>query len=132
MDFGARYQFADGQGKALGSVQRKGVRSIWRAEYDILDNADASLKIREENPWIKVADGVLGAIPLGEFFTGFLFHPAYLVSRPNGTPVVRIQKKAAFLESRFSIERFAPMDQLEEQRVILSLIMLALLERRRG
>jgi uncharacterized protein YxjI len=132
MDFGARYHFTDGQGKPLGSVQRQGMRSIWRAQYDILDNANASLKIREENPWIKVADGVLGAIPLGEFFTGFLFHPAYLVSRPDGTPLVRIQKKSAFLESRFSVERIAPMEKLEEQRVLLSLIMLVLLERQRG
>ena len=132
MDFGARYHFTDGQGKPLGSVQRQGMRSIWRAQYDILDNANATLKIREENPWIKVADGVLGALPLGEFFTGFLFHPAYLVSRPDGTAVVRIQKKAAFFESRFTVERITAMEQLEEQRVLLSLIMLVLLERRRG
>ena len=45
---------------------------------------------------------------------------------------MRIQKKAAFLESRFSIERMAPMEQEEEQRILLSLIMLVLLERRRG
>jgi len=132
VDFGARYHFADGQGKPLGSVQRQGMRSIWRAQYDILDNANPTLKIREENPWIKVADGLLGAIPLGEFFTGFFFHPAYVVSRADGTPIVRIQKKAAFFESRFSIERTAPMDQHEEQRILLSLIMLVLLERRRG
>src|SRR4030095_3805695 len=132
VDFGARYTFSDGQGKPLGSVQRQGMRSIWRAQYDIQDNANGTLKIREENPWIKVADGVLGAIPLGEFFTGFLFHPSYLVSRPDGTPIVRIQKKAAFLESRFSVERIAPMDKPEEQRILLSLIMLVLLERRRG
>lgn len=132
VDFGARYHFTDGQGKPLGSVQRQGMRSIWRAQYDILDNANATLKIREENPWTKVADGVLGALPLGEFFTGFLFHPAYVVSRPDGTAVVRIQKKAAFFESRFTVERITAMEQLEEQRVLLSLIMLVLLERRRG
>lgn len=132
MDFGARYYFADGQGKPLGSVQRKGMRSIWRAEYDILDSANASLKIREENPWIKVADGLLDAIPFAELLTGFILHPSYLVSRQNGTAVMRIQKKAAFLESRFSVERIAPVEQEEEQRILLSLIMLVLLERRRG
>jgi uncharacterized protein YxjI len=132
MDFGARYHFTDGQGQPLGSVQRQGMRSIWRAQYDIVDPTNSSLKIREENPWIKVADGLLGALPLGELFTGFVFHPAYLVSRPDGTPVVRIKKKAAFLESRFSIERMALMEQQEEQRILLSLIMLVLLERRRG
>src|SRR5262245_33460306 len=127
MDFGARYHFTDGKGTALGSVQRQGMRSIWRAQYDILDNATANLKIREENPWVKVADGLLGAIPLGEFFTGFVFHPSYVVSRADGTPIVRIQKKSAFLESRFAIEKMASMEQHEEQRILLSLIMLVLL-----
>jgi uncharacterized protein YxjI len=132
LDFGARYHFSDGQGNPLGSLQRQGMRSIWRAQYDIQGAASMNMKIREENPWIKVADGLLGAIPFGELFSGFFFHPAYLVSRPDGTAVMRIQKKTAFLESRFSIERIAPMEQLEEQRILLSLIMLVLLERRRG
>ena len=132
MDISAKYHFTDAQGKPLGSVQRKGMRSIWRAHYDIMDPANGSVGIREENPWIKVADGLLGAIPLGELFTGFVFHPAYLVSRSNGTPVMRIQKKSAFLESRFSIDRLGPMEEGEEQRILLSLIMLVLLERRRG
>jgi uncharacterized protein YxjI len=132
IDIGARYHFTDGQGNPLGSVQRQGMRSIWRAQYDILETTNVGMKIREENPWTKVADGVLGAIPFGEFFTGYLFHPAYLVSRPDGTAVMRIKKEAAFFESRFSIERIAPMEHAEEQRVLLSLIMLVLLERRRG
>jgi len=132
MDFGARYYFTDAQGTTLGSVQRKGMKSIWRAEYYIFDGAISSFKIREENPWIKVADGLLDAIPFAELLTGFVLHPSYLVSRENGTPVMRIRKMAAFLESRFSIERIAPMEREEEQRVLLSLIMLVLLERRRG
>jgi len=132
MDFGARYYFTDAQGTTLGSVQRKGMKSIWRAEYYIFDGAISSFKIREENPWIKVADGLLDAIPFAELLTGFVLHPSYLVSRENGTPVMRIRKMAAFLESRFAIERIAPMEREEEQRVLLSLIMLVLLERRRG
>ena len=132
MDFGARYYFTDAQGTTLGSVQRKGMKSIWRAEYYIFDGAISSFKIREENPWIKVADGLLDAIPFAELLTGFVLHPSYLVSRENGTPVMRIRKMAAFLESRFAIDRIAPMEREEEQRVLLSLIMLVLLERRRG
>jgi hypothetical protein len=78
------------------------------------------------------SDGLISAIPLAELFTGYFLHPSYAVSRPDGTVVMRIQKQAAFFESRFSVERTAPLSPLDEQRVLLSLIMLVLLERQRG
>jgi hypothetical protein len=45
---------------------------------------------------------------------------------------MRIRKQAGFLESRFSIEKKATLDELDEQRVLLSAIMVVLMERRRG
>ena len=142
MDFGARYHFSDAKGKPLGSVQRFGLKSIWKAKYDILDTAatvmsirepaNVVMTIREENPWIKVMDGLIQVIPLAELFTGFFLHPAYSVTRPDGRVVMRIRKEAAFLESRFLVERKGGLDEVEEQRVLLSLIMLVLLERSRG
>ena len=142
MDFGARYHFSDAQGKPLGSVQRRGLKSLWKAQYDILETAAGALStresaktimtIREENPWIKVADGVIGIVPLADLFSGFFLHPAYTVSRPDGTVVMRIRKQAAFAESRFSVDKKAPLEELDEKRVLLSLIMVVLLERNRG
>ena len=124
------------------SVQRFGLKSLWKAKYDILDTTASTLSIREpanvimtireENPWIKVIDGLIQVIPLAEMFTGFFLHPAYSVARPDGTVVMRIRKQAAFWESRFSVEKEAALDELDEQRVLLSLIMLVLLERNRG
>jgi len=141
IDFGARYHFSDASGKPLGSVQRLGLKSLWKAKYDILDTRDPSMSresariimtIREDNPWIKVLDGVIGVIPLAELFTGFFLHPAYSVSRADGTVVMRIRKQAAFWESRFLVEKKAELSELDEQRVLLSLIMVVLLERSRG
>ena len=141
IDFGARYHFSDASGKPLGSVQRLGLKSLWKAKYDILDTRDPSMSresariimtIREDNPWIKVLDGVIGVIPLAELFTGFFLHPAYSVSRADGTVVMSIRKQAAFWESRFLVEKKAELSELDEQRVLLSLIMVVLLERSRG
>jgi uncharacterized protein YxjI len=142
MDFGARYHFSNTHGKPLGSVQRFGLKSLWKAKYDILDStasvmsiqepANIIMSIREENPWIKVLDGLIEIIPLAELFTGLFLHPAYTVSRPDGSVVMRIRKQAGFLESRFSIEKKATLDELDEQRVLLSAIMVVLMERRRG
>ena len=142
MDFGARYHFTDATGKPFGAVQRVGLKSLWRANYNIQD-ATASpgagrepgataMTIREENPWIKVIDGALEIIPFAELVTGYILHPAYNVMRSDGRVVMRIQKQAAFFESRFLVEKKGSLDPLEVQRVLLSLIMLVLLERDRG
>jgi uncharacterized protein YxjI len=37
LDFSARYTFRDGAGNVIGSIKRKGMRSIWKANYEIAD-----------------------------------------------------------------------------------------------
>jgi uncharacterized protein YxjI len=143
IDFGARYHFFDGQGKPLGAVQRFGMKSFWKVQYDVLDStasvtsisepANVILTIREDNPWIKVLDGVLEIIPVaGDLVSGLILHPSYSVSRPDGTVVLRVRKRPAFLESRFSVDRLAPLTEIDEQRALLSIIMLVVMERKRG
>ncbi|HEY0078252.1 MAG TPA: hypothetical protein VGB73_06370 [Pyrinomonadaceae bacterium] len=132
LDFSARYLFTDTSGAALGSVQRKGMKSIWKAHYDILDGESVTMTIREENAWTKVIDSVVGEIPVVGLFTGYMFHPAYLVARPSGALLLRLEKQPAFLEGRFTIEKHADLDKTEETRALLSLIMMILLERGRG
>ena len=132
LDFSARYHFADTQGTPLGSVKRQGMKSLWKAHYDILDGDNPVMSIQEESPWIKVADAILDQIPLVGLISGYIFHPAYLVSRPDGTAVMRLEKQPAFFEGKFKIEKKADLDPTEEQRVLLSLLMMILLERTRG
>jgi uncharacterized protein YxjI len=132
LDFSARYRFTDQQGRELGSVRRQGMRSIWKAHYDILDGENVVMTIREENPWTKVLDQLVGEIPVLGAFTGYLFNPAYLVSRPNGALLMRLEKRPAFFEGKFIIQKQAELDRAEEERGLLSLIMMVLLERYRG
>jgi hypothetical protein len=66
-------------------------------------------------------------------FTGYLFNPTYIVTRPNsGEEVVRLKKEPSFFGRKFSVDKLNFMSQDEEERVILSLMMMILLERRRG
>lgn len=132
IDFSARYHFTDQNGIELGSVKRQGMKSLWKARYDILDGDRTVMTIREENPLIKVLDGLFGAIPLIGVFAGYVFHPAFLVSRPEGTVVMRLEKQPAFFESKFTIKRETEIDKTEETRVLLSFLMMILLERKRG
>lgn len=132
IDFSGRYHFTDHNGIELGSVKRQGMKSLWKARYDILEGDRTVMTIREENPWVKVLDGLFGAIPLIGMFAGYVFHPAFLVSRPEGMVVMRLEKQPALFESKFTIKREAEIDKTEETRVLLSLMMMIILERRRG
>ncbi len=133
IDFSARYNFTDNQGSNLGSIRRKGMRSLWKAHYEIYDEHENSvMEIHEESAWVKVIDALVGEIPVVGMFTGYLFNPAYLISQTGGAVVARMQKQPAFLEGKFQITQQAQMAQTEEMRVLLSALTMTLLERRRG
>ena len=133
IDISARYHITDVNGAALGSVKRQGMKSLWKARYDIFDGADRSvLTISEENPWVKVIDALVGEVPVVGMFTGFMFNPSYVVKRPDETIVMRFKKQPSMFESKFRLESLSPLSAEEEQRAVLSVLMMVLLERRRG
>ncbi len=132
IDFSARYNFATSQGSPLGSVKRQGMRSIWKTHYDILDGDNVTMSIREENPWIKVLDAFFSELPIIGAFSGYIFHAVYLVSRSDDSVVMRLEKQPAFFEGKFLVEKKAQLSEAEEQRALLSLVMMLLLERSRS
>lgn len=133
IDFSARYNFTDNSGKSLGSIKRQGMRSIWKANYDVFDaGGNPIFKINEENGWIKVADALINEIPIVGMFTGYVFNPSYVVTKTNGTQVARLEKQPAFFEGKFQLSEIGQMNETEETQVLLSILMMILLERRRG
>ncbi|MGI8669358.1 MAG: hypothetical protein ACR2J3_05840 [Aridibacter sp.] len=133
IDFSARYNFTAANGNFLGSIKRQGMRSIWKANYEISDaNNQIVYQINEESAWVKVFDSLVGEVPVLGMFTGYMFNPAYIVSKNDGTPIARLSKEAAFFESKFI---FTPQIQIqtnEETLVLLGVLMMTLLERMRG
>lgn len=133
IDFSARYNFSSANGGFLGSVKRQGMRSIWKANYEISDADNRVVyQINEESAWVKVFDSLIGEIPVVGMFTGYLFHPAYIVFNNDGTPVARIEKIPAFFEGKF---RFTPLDNFQssdETLLLLGALTMTLLERMRG
>ncbi|MFN8238207.1 MAG: hypothetical protein U0T77_08565 [Chitinophagales bacterium] len=133
LDFSAAYNFTTGFGNYLGKIARKGWASIWKARYEIYDeNNMQDLLIQEENPWVKVLDALLSDIPFLGMLSGYFFHPSYIVTRPDGTPVIRLQKESSFWGRKFAVHKLNEFEKGEEERVVLGLIMMILLERRRG
>lgn len=133
LDFSASYAFFSADDKEMGRVARRGWKSLWKAHYEIYDENDVQeFLVSEENPWTKVLDSTVGEIPVIGMFTGYWFHPSYIVARPDGTPVAQLKKVKSFFGRRFVINKLGEFDTAEEQRIILGLMMMILLERQRG
>lgn len=133
LDFRARYRIEDARGAPLGVVQRRGMRSLWRAHYEVHRDGVAVMTIREENPWIKLVDGLAGQVPFLMFLTGYFLHPTYLVRRVHSdTPVLRVLKRPALLESHYTLAQDQPQEPEEERLAVLAVLMTVLLERGRG
>jgi len=133
IDFSAKYNFTDAQGRGLGSIRRKGMRSIFKAHYLIFDeNENQIMEVHEENGWVKVFDALLGEVPILGMFTGYFFNPSYIVTKMDGSQVARLKKQPAFMEGIFSLEPLVQVAGDEETRLLLSILTMTLLERMRG
>jgi hypothetical protein len=133
LDISTRYRIEDAGGAEVGTLQRHGLRSLWKVHYEIQVPGQPSFVIREENPWVKVMDGFLGAIPIVSLLSGYVFHPAYLLSRGEGHPaLLRVVKRPAMFEGRFSLEAVAPADGPWIEVAVVGLLMMLLVERDRG
>ena len=128
IDFSAQYNITTFAGSPVGTVKREGMKSLWKATYNVLDNSGVQVGlIHEERPWIKVLDGLLSDIP----FVGMFINPAYLVDL-QGQTVLYLKKQPAWLEGKFTLTRRGQFSEAEEALLLPSIIMMLLLERMRG
>lgn len=132
IDFSANYHFTNANGDDWGSVRRKGIKSFWSAHYDVIQDGQIDMTIEEESAIKKVLDAIFGEIPIVGILATYFINPSYIVRRPDGTPLLRLVKKPAFLEGHFVLEKLNEMPEDDELRSLLALIMMVLLERKRG
>ncbi|HLT47235.1 MAG TPA: hypothetical protein VK002_08410 [Rubricoccaceae bacterium] len=133
IDFRATYRMTDAAGEPVGAMQREGLRSIWRSRFTVFDTVGRpTLRIQEDDPWVKVLDATLGEVPVLGWLSGYLLHPSYTVAEEDGRPVLRLVKQPSFWERVFRLERLDAMAPEDEVRGVLALLMTVLLERARG
>lgn len=133
LDFNTTYTITGSNDRHMGRLARRGWRSLWKASYELYDEKDRQdLLIQEKNAWVKVADSVMSGIPVIGIFTGYIFNPGYTVKRPDGTLVATFTKRPSFFGRNFQLVQDAPFENSEELRIQLGLMMMALLERRKG
>jgi len=133
IDIGGRYDITDANSMPVGAVKQRGLRTFWRATYDILDSAGSPIGlIHEENPWTKVLDGLIGEIPFVGIVLQMFVNPAYVVEAPVGTPALRVRKRRSLVERRFIVDQLGPTPPALERVVVPAMLMMVLLERGRG
>jgi uncharacterized protein YxjI len=132
IDFSARYDFTNENGIPIGAVKRQGLKSLWRARYDVFDGESVNFTIQEKNPWVKIADALFQEIPVVGMLSGFVFNPAYLVLRDDASVVMRLEKIPSFFSRQFTIKAMDKLNEREEKQILLSLMMMLLLEKNRG
>lgn len=134
IDFSASYNFSDAAGQLLGGVRRRGMRSLWKAHYEVYDEQKHQLMtIEEENPMIKLLDGLVGDVPGLNLLSGYILNPKYIIKDGRGQPIIRITKSPSFFEASFKIEALVQgIDPVDELRILLGTLMMVFLERARG
>ncbi|MEQ1536608.1 MAG: hypothetical protein ABL923_12110 [Burkholderiaceae bacterium] len=132
IDFSARYNLKNAAGLTLGSVKRYGMRSLWRAQYDIYDGERIVFTISEESVLTRFFDNIFSQIPLLGALSGYIFQPSYIVKRESGEEVMRLSKQPALWEGIFKMEQLVMLSHAEQESLMLSLFMTVLLERQSG
>lgn len=97
------------------------MKSLLRVRHDIDAGSDGvePWQLKEERPWVRFFDSVLGRIPLIGMLAGYVFNPTYTVRRGD-EPIVRIRQRRAWMEGKFTLEQLADLNESEQLRALLS------------
>ncbi len=133
IDIGATYSITSADGRPLGAVRQRGMRTFWKATYDVLDESGSAIGlIHEQDAWVKVIDGLIGEIPLVGFVIQQWINPTYLIDGADGVTLLRLRKRPSLIERRFLLEQDSPLPSRLEQLALPAVLMVVLLERGRG
>ena len=106
-----------------------------RASFEIYSNsADTTpeFKISEKSVFTRILDSLFGQIPIIGFLTGYVANPSYLVTDNSGNTVMELIKQPALWEGKFTIESRAELSAQQQTRILVGLIMMVLLDGKRG
>lgn len=134
IDWSPTYTLYNTASKPVASMKREGARSLFNSTY-ILSESDLQVGIlKEQNPWVKFLDSIVGSIPIIEFFSGYVINPKYELRDHENQLIATVIKKPALFEGHYSIEDglMSSFTDEEQMHVALLLMVIAMLERYRG
>jgi len=131
MSLSPRFRLFDLNGKAVCTVKRDNIISLWKSWYDVLVDEALVMRICEGKALGKTLGGLFEGTSLNKV-SSRVWNPAFVVSRPDDTVTVLLERRRSFIQSRFTIKRQTELGESEERLVLLSLFGLVFLERTYG
>ena len=132
IDFSAKFNITNPQGQTLGAIGRMGMKSLFRAHYEVYDHTGQGVgSIKEESVLARIMDSLIAEVPFVGVLSIYIFQPKYLLTDNAGTPIMRLKKVPSWTDRRFELERLAQRSDYEEYRDVLAFLMMTLLERHR-
>ena len=133
IDFQQTFSVTNAQNQIIGKVRRKTISSLWKSTFKLMDtNDDHDHTIKEKNAFVKMWDSLFGEIPVLGMLSGYVFNPSYMLSNTAGEPLFEIKKEPSFFGRKFSVEKLTTNDAFDEERLVLSMVVMVLMERSRG
>ena len=133
IDFSANYHFVSTRDGVIGRTKQHGLRSLWRTEFEILDQTGTRFFIRLNNPMVQFIEGLLSMIPLlGDILnmlSGYFLNPTYTVTTLNGDEVATMKKLPAFWDGKYEIRASQTVNERDSELIALSLLTLILMQR---
>lgn len=132
IDFQQTFTIKDATGRVIGKLRRKTIKSLWRSTFNLMDPYDGlDSTITEKNPWTKFWDGLFGEIPILGMLSGYFFNPSYILNDDAQEPMFEIKKEPSFFGRKFSVWKLTEKE-VDDERFVLSLMLMVLIERTNG
>lgn len=133
IDFSANYHFISMRDGVIGRTKQHGLRSLWRTEFEILDQTGTRFFIRLNNPMLQFIEGLLSMIPLlGDILnmlSGYFLNPTYTVTTLSGDEVATMKKLPALWDGKYEIRASQTVNERDSELIALSLLTLILMQR---
>ena len=133
IDFSANYHFVSMHDGVIGRTKQHGLRSLWRTEFEILDQTGTRFFIRLNNPMLQFIEGLLSMIPLlGDILnmlSGYFLNPTYTVTTLSGDEVATMKKLPALWDGKYEIRASQTVNERDGELIALSLLTLILMQR---
>lgn len=131
IDFQQTFTITDAKGNVIGKARRKTLKSFWTATFHIYDANDQHLyTIKERSGFVRMMDGLIGELPVVNFFSGYIFNPKYVLTNAQGQELMEASKEQSFFCRRFKLHQYQISEH--DQLFVLSYMMLLISDRNRG
>lgn len=133
IDFQQTFTITNNQNIIIGKVRKKTLKSFVKATYYLQDSEGNQVYTITERSF---ASRFLNTIfeellPMIGEFSGYVFNPKYVVKDKDNNELLEMIKERSLLGRKFTVKRLST-NAFNEERVLLSLILMIIQQRRRS